>query len=73
MRVRSRCQICLQRAAMTSVEDRYHFDTDPDLGSEKVHYRSGSGSRANFATDPDPGKNDTIWIQQKEAKYQENL
>ena len=35
--------------------DPYHFDTDP--GDEKTRY--GSGSRANFDTDPDPGKNDT--------------
>ena len=35
--------------------DPYHFDTDP--GDEKIRY--GSGSRANFDTDPDPGKNDT--------------
>ena len=32
--------------------DPYHFDTDPDLGCEKIR----SGSRANFDTDPDPGK-----------------
>ena len=35
----------------------YHFDTDPDPGSEKIRY--GSGSRPNFDTDPDPGNNDT--------------
>ena len=29
---------------------------DPDPGSEKIHY--GSGSRPKFDTDPDPGKND---------------
>ena len=41
-----------------SVVDPYHFDTDPDLdpGCEKIRY--GSGSRVNFDTDPDPGKND---------------
>ena len=35
------------------------FYTDPFPGCEKVCY--GSGSRANFKTDPDPepGKNDT--------------
>ena len=31
--------------------------TDPDPGSEQVHY--GSGSRQNFDTDPDPSKNYT--------------
>ena len=41
---------------MTSVANPYHFDTDPDLGCEKISY--GSGSRANFDTDPEPGKND---------------
>ena len=42
-----------------SVADPYHFDmdTDPDPGCEKIRY--GSGSRVNFATDPNPGKNDT--------------
>ena len=30
---------------------------DPDPGCENIRY--GSGSRANFYTDPDPGKNDT--------------
>ena len=48
-------------AVVHSVSDpyRYHFDTDPDPdpGCEKICYRSGS--RANFNTDPDPGKNDT--------------
>ena len=34
--------------------DPYHFDTDPDQGREKICY--GSGSRANFDTDQDPGK-----------------
>ena len=37
--------------------DPYHFDKDPDPGCEKI--RCGSGTRANFGTDPDPGKNDT--------------
>ena len=37
--------------------DPDHIDTDPNPGCEKIHY--GSGSRANFHTDPDPGKNDT--------------
>ena len=41
---------------LISVADPYHFDTDPDPGSEKICY--GSGSRANFDTDPDSGKND---------------
>ena len=41
----------------SSVVDPYHFDTDPDPGCENIRY--GSGSRANFYTDPDPGKNDT--------------
>ena len=41
-----------------SVADLYHFDTDTEPGCEKIHYGSGSGSRANFDTDPDPGKND---------------
>ena len=35
--------------------DPYHFDPDPVC--EKIRY--GSGSRMNFDTDPDPGKNDT--------------
>ena len=39
------------------VADPYHFDTDSDPVCEKIRY--GSGSRANFDTDPDPGKNDT--------------
>ena len=39
---------------LISVADPYHVDTDPDPGSEKIRY--GSGSRANFDTDPDPGK-----------------
>ena len=43
--------------AAASVADPYHFDTDPDPGCEKIRYRSGSGSRVNF--DTDPGKNDT--------------
>ena len=38
-----------------SVADSYHVDTDP--GYEKICY--GSGSRTNFNTDPDSGKNDT--------------
>ena len=42
---------------LISVADPYHFDTDPDPGSEKICY--GSGSRANFDTDLDSGKNDT--------------
>ena len=42
---------------LCSVANPYHFDTDPDLGCEKILY--GSGSRANFDADPDPGKNDT--------------
>ena len=37
--------------------DPYHFDTDSDLGCEKICY--GSESRVNFDTDLDPGKNDT--------------
>ena len=41
--------------------------TDPDPGCEKI--RSGSGSRVNFDTDPDPGKNDT----DPDPAYQENL
>ena len=35
----------------------YHLDKDPDSGCEKIRY--GSGSRTNFDTDPDPGKNDS--------------
>ena len=37
----------------------FHFCSvaDPDPGPEKIRY--GSGSRPNFNTDPDPGKNDT--------------
>ena len=31
-----------------------HIDTDPDPGSEKLRY--GSGSRPNFDTGPDPRK-----------------
>ena len=42
-----------------SVADPYHLDTDPDPGCEKICYGSGSGSRVNFDTDPDLGKNDT--------------
>ena len=41
----------------SSVADPYHFDTDPDPGSDKIRY--GSGSRPNFNMDPDPGKNNT--------------
>ena len=41
------------------MSDPYHFDTVPDPGFEKIHYGSGSGSRVNFDTDPDRGKNDT--------------
>ena len=37
--------------------DPFHFDTDPDPGCEEICY--GSGSRVNFVTDPDPGKNNT--------------
>ena len=33
------------------------FDKDPDPGSDKFRY--GSGSRPSFDTDSDPGKNDT--------------
>ena len=33
--------------------------TDPDPGCEKIRYGFGLGSRANFDTDPDTGKNDT--------------
>ena len=40
-----------------SVADPYHFYTDPDPGCEQICY--GSGSRTNFDTDLDPGKNDT--------------
>ena len=29
---------------------------DPDPGCEKIRYGSGSGSRVNFDTDPDPAK-----------------
>ena len=43
--------------SQTSVADPYHFDTDSDPRSEKIHY--GSGSRPNFDTDPVPGYNDT--------------
>ena len=39
------------------VADPCNSDTDPDPGSEKIRY--GSGSRPSFDTDPDPGKNDT--------------
>ena len=38
-----------------SVGDPYRFVTDP--GCEKTRY--GSGSRANFDTDPDPGNSYT--------------
>ena len=38
-----------------SVADPYHFDTEPDPGSEKIRFGSG----ANFDTDQNPGKNDT--------------
>ena len=39
-----------------SVAETYHFDTDldPDPGCEQIRY--GTGSRANFDTDPDPAK-----------------
>ena len=51
----------VQGVVLISVADPYHFDTDldPDPGCENICY--GSGSRANFDTDPysDPGKNDT--------------
>ena len=52
-----------------SVADSYKFDTDPnpDPGCEKIRY--GSGSKVNFETDPDPGNNDTVRIQQKWTKY----
>ena len=40
-----------------SVSDPYNFYTDPDPGCEKIRY--GSGSRVNFDTDSDPGKNNT--------------
>ena len=43
--------------AASCVTDPYHFDTVPDSGCEEIRY--GSGSRKNFDTDPDPGKNDT--------------
>ena len=39
---------------MDSLADLYHFYTDPDPVCEKIL----SGSRANFGTDQDPGKND---------------
>ena len=54
-------QICSQvflnkgQKLLSSVADPYHFDPDP--GCEKI--RHGSGSRANFDTDLNPGKNDT--------------
>ena len=43
----------------SGVADPYHFDTDPDPGSDKIRY--GSRSRPNFDTDPDldKGKNNT--------------
>ena len=41
----------------SSMADPYHFVRDPDPGSEKIRY--GSGSRPNFVTDPDPVENDT--------------
>ena len=49
----------LNKVRDTSVVDPYHIDTDPDPypGCEKIRY--GSGSRVNFDTDPDPGKNNT--------------
>ena len=40
-----------------NVADPYHFDTDPDPGCAKIRY--GSGSRLNFDSDLDLGKNDT--------------
>ena len=47
--------------AASSVADPYHFDMDPDPnpdpGCEKICYESGS--RVNFDTDPNPGKNYT--------------
>ena len=45
----------LSEVVLSSVADPYLFDTDldPDPGCEKILY--GSGSRANFDTDPDPG------------------
>ena len=39
--------------------DPYHFYTDPDAGRKKIPYGSRSGSRVNFDTDPDSGKNNT--------------
>ena len=35
------------------------IDTDPDPGCDKICYGSGSVSRVNFDTDPNPGKNNT--------------
>ena len=48
-----------QKDTTKSVADQYNVDTgtDPDPGSEKIRY--GSGSRPNVDTDPDSGKNDT--------------
>ena len=43
-----------KRLSAGSVADLYQFYTDPDTGSEKIRY--GSGSRQNFDRDPDPDK-----------------
>ena len=50
--------------------DPYHFGTNPDPGYKKTRYRFGS--RPNFDTDPDPGKNDTD-LDPGKTEYQENL
>ena len=51
------CQKHLSRDLIGSVADPYHFKKDPDPGCEKIRY--GSGSKVNFDTDPDQGKNNT--------------
>ena len=45
---------CHQKKCLVSyiVADPYHFDTDPNPGSEK--FRHGSVVRLKFVTDPDP-------------------
>ena len=71
--LRSRSRQVFGSIPTGSVADPYHFDTDPDPdpGCEKIRY--GSGSRVNFDTNPDPGKNNTDPDPAKRTKYQENL
>ena len=55
--------------------DLHHFDMDQDPGCEKIRFGSQTGSRENYDTDPDPGKNDTDpdLDPAKRTKYHDNL